>query len=76
MFSAAAWAASTTESITISGTMPVLGTVATSDFAAFNPALGKLVSMSVSLSGTLDYTGKGIHANSGACLELHTGHGT
>jgi hypothetical protein len=50
--------------------MPNLGTVSTSDFPAFNPALGKLVSISVHLSGTLDYTGKGIPADEGACLEL------
>jgi hypothetical protein len=70
LFAAAARAASSTESISISGTMPVSGTVATSDFAAFNPSLGKLVSMSVSLSGTLNYTGKGIPPDEGACLEL------
>lgn len=69
-FPASAWAASSAESITISGSMPVSGTVATSGFAAFNPALGRLVSISVHLSGTLDYTGKGKPADEGACLEL------
>jgi hypothetical protein len=70
IFSAPSWGASTTETITISGTMPNLGTVATPPFPAFDPKLGKLVSMSVHLSGTLDYTGKGIPADEGACLEL------
>ena len=60
----------TTETISISGTMPVLGTVATSPFAAFNPVMGTLASMSVTLSGTLDYTGRGIPADEGASLEL------
>jgi hypothetical protein len=60
----------TTQTISVSGTMPVLGTVATSQFAAFNPAIGTLVSMSVTLSGTLDYTGGGIPADEGASLEL------
>jgi PEP-CTERM motif len=69
----ASWALAdsiTTETISISGTMPVLGTVATSQFAAFNPAMGTMVSMSVTLAGTLDYTGGGIPADEGASLEL------
>jgi hypothetical protein len=68
--STAAWADSITESISISATVPVLGTVLTSQFAAFNPGLGTLVGMSVSLSGTLDYTGQGIPADEGGSLEL------
>jgi hypothetical protein len=56
------------ESMSISGTMPLGGTVDTSQFTAFNPTLGTLVFISVSLSGTLDYTGMGI--NEGASLEL------
>jgi PEP-CTERM motif len=59
-----------TQTISISGTMPVLGTVTTSQFAAFNPALGTLVSMSVTLFGTLDYTGMGIPPDEGADLVL------
>jgi PEP-CTERM motif len=59
-----------TEAVSISATVGNLGTVYTSQFAAFNPALGTLVSMSVSLSGTLNYTGGGIPADEGASLEL------
>jgi hypothetical protein len=68
--STAVRADSITESISISATVPVLGTVLTSQFAAFNPGLGTLVDMSVSLSGTLDYTGAGIPADEGGSLEL------
>ena len=56
------------EGISISGTMPLGGTVNTSQFTEFNPALGTLVFISVSLTGTLDYTGMGI--NEGASIEL------
>jgi hypothetical protein len=59
-----------TEAVSISATVGNLGTVYTSQFAAFNSALGTLVSMSVSLSGTLNYTGGGIPADEGASLEL------
>jgi len=58
------------EPLSISATVPVLGTVHTSTFTAFNPALGTLVSMSWSLSGTTDYTGGGIPADEGGDLEL------
>ena len=66
----AARADSVTENISLTATVPVLGTVLTSQFAAFNPALGTLVDMSVSLSGTLDYVGFGLPADEGADLEL------
>jgi hypothetical protein len=61
---------SITEPVSISATVGVLGTVFTSQFAAFNPVLGTLVSMSASLSGTLNYAGGGIPADEGASLEL------
>ena len=70
LFSTPAGAASVTESITISGTMHVGGTVATSHFPAFNPALGTLTAMSVHLSGTVNYSGKGLPVDEGAALEL------
>jgi hypothetical protein len=66
-----------TETMSISGTVePPLGvhtaptTVDTSQFAAFNPALGTLLSISATLSGTLNYTGSGIPADEGTSLEL------
>jgi hypothetical protein len=70
LFSTTAQAQKIVETISISGGMGVGGTVATSNFPAFDPSLGTLVSMAVHSSGTLDYTGKGIPADEGACLEL------
>jgi hypothetical protein len=65
-----AWAGQVKHSITISGSMGVIGSVNTSDFKAFDTSLGTLVHISVTLSGTLDYTGKGIPADEGATLGL------
>jgi PEP-CTERM motif len=58
------------ESLSLTGSVPVLGMIDTSSFAAFNPALGTLNSLSVSLSGTLNYTGSGLPADEGGDLQL------
>ncbi|HXP83389.1 MAG TPA: hypothetical protein VN841_01640 [Bryobacteraceae bacterium] len=68
--SAPAWGNVVKESITISGSMGVLGSVPTSQFKAFDPSMGTLVHISVRISGTLDYTGHGIPADEGATLGL------
>jgi hypothetical protein len=48
-----------TEAVPISATVGLAGTVQTSRFAAFDPTLGELVSVSATLSGTTDFTGVG-----------------
>jgi hypothetical protein len=58
------------ESLSISGSMGVLGSVPTSQFKAFDPSLGTLVHISIHLSGVLDYTGKGLPVDEGATLGL------
>jgi hypothetical protein len=64
------------EAISISGAVAPVGrpqapsTLDTSQFVAFNPALGTLSSISVSLFGTLYYAGNGLPEDEGANLEF------